>query len=375
MISIYILSQTDETIHSVNILLPTLRRAYDFLHLNQSHNPTATLTPSLTLELDTADDEQRYSLPVAREVAALIPRNAPPEASSLDVCLYLRMGAKRTRVIPSHHPLHWPLVYPLLFPYGDRAWGPDLNMNRTPDARDVAENVAVNVVNDDTPDDDQEPGEPHEAQDDGNSRITERTFWRYHLQIRDRIQSPDGYIRPWCNPLLAGGFLYHQLIVHIWSSILLNVLNWYRYNNDQFRDDDVSAASNGMTELTAQTQAHEHQGDRPLHADIGRKTILPQSFLGGDRYMRRLLYDMMNIVGKFGSPSFFITFTANPAWPEITDNLSRFQKPSDRPDFISRVFRLKLKSLLDDLKAGALGRMLQMDGWSNTKKGATFTPT
>lgn len=78
--------------------------------------------------------------------------------------------------------------------------------------------------------------------------------------------------------------------------------------------------------------------------------------------MRQLLFDMMAIVGKYGPPSYFITFTANPTWDEIKSNLYRYQKPSDRPDLISRVFRLKLRSLLADLKSGILRNHIA-NGW------------
>ena len=48
----------------------------------------------------------------------------------------------------------------------------------------------------------------------------------------------------------------------------------------------------------------------------------------------------------------FITFTANPKWVEIQRELRRFpgQTASDRPDIVSRVFDLKVKELLKDLK-------------------------
>ena len=37
--------------------------------------------------------------------------------------------------------------------------------------------------------------------------------------------------------------------------------------------------------------------------------------------MQQLFQDSMAIVRYFGKPSFFITFTANPRWPEIVENL------------------------------------------------------
>jgi hypothetical protein len=63
----------------------------------------------------------------------------------------------------------------------------------------------------------------------------------------------------------------------------------------------------------------------------------------------------MAIVRYFGKPTFFITFTANPRWPEIVTNLLPGQQPPDRPDLIARVFRLKVQELLADVKNGLFG--------------------
>lgn len=81
----------------------------------------------------------------------------------------------------------------------------------------------------------------------------------------------------------------------------------------------------------------------------GVSIILPSSFEGSPRNMRERCNDAMSIFGKFGSLDLFITFTANPNWPEITENLQRGEQPSDRPDLIARVFRLKLAEFMKDL--------------------------
>ncbi|GBM13516.1 hypothetical protein AVEN_82787-1 [Araneus ventricosus] len=59
----------------------------------------------------------------------------------------------------------------------------------------------------------------------------------------------------------------------------------------------------------------------------------------------------MSIFGKYGAPNLFITFTANPKWPEIMEHLRPSEHTTDRPDLLVRVFNLKLKSLMDDLTA------------------------
>ena len=58
----------------------------------------------------------------------------------------------------------------------------------------------------------------------------------------------------------------------------------------------------------------------------------------------------MAIVCKYGRPSLFITFTANPKWDEITRELLPGQTAADRPDLVARVFRIKVTHFLHDLK-------------------------
>ncbi|CAK9303228.1 unnamed protein product [Gordionus sp. m RMFG-2023] len=82
---------------------------------------------------------------------------------------------------------------------------------------------------------------------------------------------------------------------------------------------------------------------------LGRAVILPSSFQGSERNMRERYHDAMAIVSKFGKPDLFITFTCNPIWREIKENLYKGQNPSDRPDLLARVFHLKLSELLHDI--------------------------
>ena len=57
----------------------------------------------------------------------------------------------------------------------------------------------------------------------------------------------------------------------------------------------------------------------------GNLVILPATFIGGPRYMRNKYQDAMTIVRRFGRPVYFITFTCNPKWPEITRILAEYQ--------------------------------------------------
>lgn len=65
--------------------------------------------------------------------------------------------------------------------------------------------------------------------------------------------------------------------------------------------------------------------------------------------------DAMAICKWAGYPDIFITFTCNPKWPELTRYVNyRGLKPEDRPDIIARVFKMKLKQLMDDVNSGQI---------------------
>ena len=84
---------------------------------------------------------------------------------------------------------------------------------------------------------------------------------------------------------------------------------------------------------------------------LGKKIILPSSFIGGSRYLAENYKDAMAICTWAGYPDIFLTFTCNPAWPEIKRFCSKMGlDPSDRPDILTRIFNLKLEALMKVLK-------------------------
>ncbi|KAL5187111.1 hypothetical protein HKD37_05G012846 [Glycine soja] len=82
----------------------------------------------------------------------------------------------------------------------------------------------------------------------------------------------------------------------------------------------------------------------------GKRVILPSTFVGSPRYMDQLYFDGMAICSHVGFPNLFITLTCNPNWPEIRRLLSPLNlKPTDRPDIVSRIFRLRYEHMLSYL--------------------------
>jgi hypothetical protein len=82
---------------------------------------------------------------------------------------------------------------------------------------------------------------------------------------------------------------------------------------------------------------------------IGKKVILPASFMSGPRFMQKNLQNVLALLRKFRGSDLFITFTANPCWCEVEEALLPNQTPPDRPDVIARIFQMKLESLIDDI--------------------------
>lgn len=57
--------------------------------------------------------------------------------------------------------------------------------------------------------------------------------------------------------------------------------------------------------------------------------------------------DAMSIVQHFGKPSLFVTMTCNPKWHEIISNIDFNEVSHFRPEIVVRVFKAKLRALID----------------------------
>ena len=135
-----------------------------------------------------------------------------------------------------------------------------------------------------------------------------------------------------------GGKLFQQYLVYAYARYEANRMIYIRNNQNTLRVESYK----GILD-------HVNNMSRDNNARIGNIFILPSSFVDGQRFMSKLYQDNMAMVRKFGRPDSFITFTCNPKWEEIKSELQSFQSPSDRPDLVTRVFRLKLKEFLADI--------------------------
>ena len=115
-------------------------------------------------------------------------------------------------------------------------------------------------------------------------------------------------------------------------------IDFLRRNQAQLRVDSYQYLYDYL-----ETEA-DRQGLRP-----SKIVVLPSTFPGSPRNMHQKYLDAMASVGKLGKSDVFLTFTCNPKWPEITENLLPGQTTDDRPDLVARVFMMKLKALKEDL--------------------------
>ena len=106
---------------------------------------------------------------------------------------------------------------------------------------------------------------------------------------------------------------------------------------------------NGDDGWDATMPTHNNRAERE-HLTVGQVIVLPSSFIGSPRAMKQAYQDAMTICGKFGKSTFFLTFTCNPKWKEITASISTYQTASDRPDVVARVFNQKKKELINDVE-------------------------
>ena len=90
-------------------------------------------------------------------------------------------------------------------------------------------------------------------------------------------------------------------------------------------------------------------GDVLVANNTGQRVILPSNVVGMPWYMQQLFQDAMAICQFYGPPSLFITFTANPAWDEVTQELRPGEMWEDRPDIVSRVFNILRAEMVDEL--------------------------
>ncbi|KAG2050842.1 hypothetical protein BDR06DRAFT_828037, partial [Suillus hirtellus] len=76
---------------------------------------------------------------------------------------------------------------------------------------------------------------------------------------------------------------------------------------------------------------------------------LPTSFIGSQHWASEETADSLALACAFDHPSYFITMTCNPDWPEIRAWLRPDQTLANAPVVTAWAFKLQLQWLLDIL--------------------------
>ncbi|XP_054719277.1 uncharacterized protein LOC129228620 [Uloborus diversus] len=242
----------------------------------------------------TGEHQRRFNEPSTSEVAILITGETHAKR---DIVLNLRDST--IQKINEIHRSYDALQYPLLFWKGDDGYHFELKQ-----------------IN---------PQTGHLM----TKKISAVDFYAYRIMFR-----PNEF-----NIILRGKELFHQYLVDMYAKIEAERLRYIELNQRKLRVDE-----------------YVHLGDALRNdgnvEDIGKLTILPSSFTGGPRYMHERTQDAMTYVRSYGRPDLFITFTCNPTWNEIKEELLPGQKPQDRHDLLARVFHMKQKMLMNLISKG-----------------------
>ncbi|GFX28377.1 helitron_like_N domain-containing protein [Trichonephila clavipes] len=161
-----------------------------------------------------------------------------------------------------------------------------------------------------------------------NNKVSSMNYYAHRIMVR---QHQDNYI-------LRYRQLFHQYIVDMYAKVESERLRFLRFNQAKLRSEEYIHLRDAV--------AGNIDGNLNPN-DIGNAFILPSSYIGSLRNMQEYMQDAMTYVRHYGRPDLFITFTCNPNWEEIQTLLLPGQQAIHRHDLTARVFKQKLKSLID----------------------------
>ena len=103
------------------------------------------------------------------------------------------------------------------------------------------------------------------------------------------------------NPLHWGGLLFQEWIVDQCLQIDQERLDYNRTHVNK----KIASVYDTINEYL-------RNKSEEMSAELGKKIILPSSYIGSPRYMSEAYDDAMGIVRAFGKPDIFMTMTCNP---------------------------------------------------------------
>nr|KAJ0218381.1 hypothetical protein LSAT_V11C300119110 [Lactuca sativa] len=156
-------------------------------------------------------------------------------------------------------------------------------------------------------------------------------YYTYYIHARRHIWSP----------IVNASRLFQQYLVDAYTCIEESRLEYITKHQSNLRSDYVSGLYDALS-----------KGDREART-VRKRVFLPASFTGGPRFMYSHYQDALSICRVYVNPQYFITFTCNVKWFEITRYMEthRQRDVHSRADIIARIFHIKVHEFIDFLKA------------------------
>lgn len=277
-----------DLIHECQILLNN-NNNYITSFKNNMENNSSSEDLKLIIHADRSPGNEhkgRYNCPAINEVAILM---VDEEKGPRDIVLHCRDG--QLKRVSELHRAYDPLQYPLIFIKGDDGY-------------------YIGIAQENST---------------RNKTVSCMQFYAYRLMVRPNSFNALHYYRD----------LFSQYFVDMMAKMISERLHFIRRNQQKLRADDYIHLRDAVNQ-DANIQA----------ANIGQCVILPSTFTGSPRYMHEKSQDALTYVRNYGKPDLFVTFTCNPEWLEIKNELFPRQSSFHRHDIISRVFHLKMKKLI-----------------------------
>ncbi|XP_044588730.1 uncharacterized protein LOC123267907 [Cotesia glomerata] len=278
-----IVSELDALLNEHNELLKIFK---SHMHKLESDNHAIVINPDKT---PAGEHIRRFNAPVADDVAGIMVGDRTGARE-----IVIRRRNNNLQFIADTHRSYDALQYPLIFWKGQDGYS--INIKQ----RDPVSGAET------------------------NKNVSSKDYYAYRLMIRRGLD----------NVILRFRELCQQFMVDMYAKIEGERLRYLRYNQLKLR----------VEEYIHLRDAIVNNADA---AEIGNSVILPSSYVGSPRHMQEYIQDALTFVREYGRPCLFITFTCNPKWPEITSLLLPGQNAIHRHDITARVFRQKLKSLIN----------------------------
>ena len=143
------------------------------------------------------------------------------------------------------------------------------------------------------------------------------------------------------NRFLQFGRLTGEYLVDMYSRVEDERLSYIR-----------RALQQQMNQIEEFQQLDSNNLDQPnqLESFSHRGIVLPASFLGSSAWAASEVADSLALCCAKGKPSFFITITTNPNWPEIKSKLAPGQTASDIPVVVCRSFKARLEMAIKAMR-------------------------